>query len=104
MLAQLSDPEVYRVPYERVRQRQLRRRDVAPLTAAAPSILELDADELLRRIAREVSTQHYAFGPVVSRQVQSSGKLRTLYRASPLDDIVLGALARVLGQLVEPGL
>ena len=106
MLAQLSDPEIYRAAYDRVRRRQLRRADHTPLTAAGPTLLELgrDGSELLTRLAREVSTQYYAFGPVVARQVKVSGKLRTLYRASPLDDIVLGALAKVLSGLIDPSL
>ena len=106
MLAQLSDPEVYRVAYENVRRRQRRRGDHTPLTAASLSVLELppDGTALLERLAREVSTQYYAFGPVVERQLLRGGKLRKLQRASPLDDIVLGALARVLAQLLEPSL
>jgi hypothetical protein len=97
MLAELADPEVYRVAAERVRRRAVRMSD--ELIA-----LELEPEAFLRRLAREVSTQFYAFGPVMPCRAFIAGKQRTLYRAAPLDDIVLGALARVLAAAFEPAL
>lgn len=97
MLAELADPEVYRIAAERVRRRVRSESD-------ALIALEVEPEALLRRVAREVSTQFYAFGPVTPCRAFIAGKLRTLYRAEPLDDIVLGALARVLAAAFEPGL
>jgi hypothetical protein len=61
---------------------------------------ELEA--LGRRLAREVSRGRYAFSPVLRRQARFAGKMRLLYVAPPLDDIVIGALAQVLSELLDP--
>jgi hypothetical protein len=63
-----------------------------------------ELEPLARQLAREVSRGRYAFGPVSCRQVRFGGKLRALYLASPLDDIVLGALAQVLAELFDGAL
>jgi hypothetical protein len=97
MLAELADPEVYRSAAERVRRR-------VHGTSDELIALDLEPDEFLRRLAREVSTRFYAFGPVVPCRAFIAGKQRTLYRAPPLDDIVLGALARVLSAAFDPAL
>ena len=106
MLPQLAHPELYRAAAERVRKRQLRAGDARPLVAGGPHLAAMEArlDALARQLAQEVSTQFYAFSPVVERRARVAGKERVLQRATPLDDIVLGALAQVLAELLEPSL
>lgn len=106
MLPELANPALYLEAAERVRKRQLRTRDARPLVPGGPHLAPMDAqlNELARRLANEVSTTYYAFSPVVERRARIAGKERVLQRATPLDDIVLGALARALGQRLEPGL
>lgn len=106
MLPPLAHPELYRAAAERVRKRQLRAGDPRPLVPGGPHLAAMEAqlDALARQLAQEVSTQFYAFGPVVERRARVAGKERILQRATPLDDIVLGALAQVLAELIEPSL
>jgi hypothetical protein len=61
-------------------------------------------DSLAQKLAREVGRGDYRFGPVIRRRARIEGKDRSLYVATPLDDIVLGALAPVLSQLVQGAL
>jgi hypothetical protein len=104
MIKQLADPELYIASAERVRARQQRTNDVRPLTPHGPRLAALgtNLDGLARRLARDVKAGRYAFSPVQPRLAYIEGKLRALYLATPLDDIVLGALAQVLSEACEP--
>jgi hypothetical protein len=106
MLPRLADPDVYERSAERIRKRQRRSADPPRLYETGPSLLGMEGSvpALARRLARHVSTQHYAFGPVTPRSARVGGKDRILYACSPLDQIVLGALATTLSELIEPSL
>ncbi len=60
--------------------------------------------QLAAELARAVPRGEYQLGAVEARAAFVGGKARTLYRASITDTLVLGALARVLGALLEPEL
>jgi hypothetical protein len=106
MIERLADPELYIAAAERVRARQQRARDARPVMEGGPRLAALGAnlDTLARRLARDVERGRYAFSPVLPRLARIEGKQRALYLATPLDDIVLGALAQVLSELCEPAL
>lgn len=104
MIKRLADPELYVASAERVRARQQRTNDVRPLTPHGPRLASLgtNLDGMARRLARDVKAGRYAFSPVLPRLARIEGKPRALYLATPLDDIVLGALAQVLSEAFEP--
>jgi hypothetical protein len=106
MLPRLADPDVYERIAERIRKRQRRSGELRPLVEHGPSLLGMETSlpALARRLARHVSQEHYAFGPVTPRPARVGGKERMLYACSPLDQIVLGALATTLTELLEPSL
>jgi retron-type reverse transcriptase len=106
MLERLSDPDLYAAAAERVRSRQLRAADTRPLCPGGPRLSGMagSIDSLAQKLARDVSRGDYRFGPVIRRRARIEGKERALYVATPLDDIVLGALAQVLGELVQGAL
>jgi Reverse transcriptase (RNA-dependent DNA polymerase) len=99
----LADPALFVASAERVRERQLETGHVRPLAPDGPWLQAVaDLEGLARALARDVARGEYAFGPVSARKALIRGELRTLYVASPLDEIVLGALASVFGTLLEP--
>jgi hypothetical protein len=104
MIERLADPELYIASAERVRARQRRTNDVRPLTPHGPRLAALgtNLDGMARRLARDVKAGGYAFSPVLPRLARIEGKQRALYVATPLDDIVLGALAQALSEVCEP--
>ena len=104
MLDRLSDPALYVAAAERVRARRSRAGDTTPLCDDGPQLAAMSGrlDVLARRVARDVTRGRYRFGPVSRRSAYIEGKLRDLYVASPLDDIVLGALAEVLAEALQP--
>ena len=103
MLERLADPDLYTASAERVRARQLRAADTTPLCQAGPRLAPMAAgiEALAQRLAHTVSRGDYTFEPVLRRSVRIEGKQRALYVATPLDDIVLGALGQALSELVQ---
>jgi hypothetical protein len=75
---------------------------VSDPTGISYSDLLMHQKSASRRLARAVHRGEYRFGPVVPRQAMVSGSVRTLYRASVLDTIVLGVLAQKLSIRFEP--
>ena len=103
LFARLADPALYVASAERVRERQLESGQFRPLADQGPWLQAVaDLEGFARALARDVGRGEYAFGPVVARKALVRGEMRTLYVASPLDEIVLGALASTFGPLIEP--
>jgi len=102
LVARLADPALYLAAAERLRDRQQQRGDPRPLLADGPSLAAVDdLPELARRLAREVARGDYRFEPIVPHAALLHGKLRTLYRARVLDDVVRTALADILADVLE---
>ncbi|HKU40043.1 MAG TPA: reverse transcriptase domain-containing protein [Polyangiales bacterium] len=98
----LRDPQLYAAAAERVRARQIDADRVRPLAAGGPYLQGFqDTAALAQRLARMVSRGEYRCEALVPRAALIRGKQRTLYVASPLDEIVLGALAEALGETLE---
>ncbi len=55
-----------------------------------------------RRLAREIRSGAYRFGPVRPRRIRLDGRMRTIYAASVLDTVVLAALAGSLTAMLDP--
>jgi hypothetical protein len=103
LLVRLAEPALFVASAERVRERQLENGQLRPLAHEGPWLQAVaDLDGLARALARDVARGEYAFGPVSARKALVRGELRTLYVASPLDEIVLGALATAFGAMLEP--
>lgn len=102
LFARLADPLLYVRAAERVRERQVLSRQPRPLVHDGPVLPAIAGlESLARALAREVARGAYRFGPVASRTALIRGEPRTLYVASPLDEIVLGALASAFGEWQE---
>src|SRR5262245_23925006 len=99
----LRDPALYLAAAERVRTRQRERGDDRPLVADGPFLGAIhDLPALAKKLAREVGRCSYELAAVSSHRAALGGKERTLYRARPLDEVVLVALAAALADALEP--
>jgi hypothetical protein len=102
LFARLAEPSLYLGAVERVRERQLRGGEFRPLASDGPWLQAMnDIESFARALAREVSSGSYAFGPMSARTARIGSEARTLYSASPLDEIVLSALASACSEVLE---
>src|SRR5262245_56663053 len=98
----LGDPQLYAAASEVVRARQIEMARVRPLEADGPYLQGFhDTAGLAQRLARMVESGEYRFSELVPRAALIRGQRRTLYVASPLDEVVLGALAEAFGDVLE---
>jgi hypothetical protein len=103
-LDSLARPDLYEDEMEKLRQRSLRRGRPEALTQEGFYLGSAGdrSRRLARLIAKTVASGRYRFGPVQRRRALVDGKWRALYRARPTDTIVLGVLARVLADRIDP--
>ncbi|MDH5673864.1 MAG: reverse transcriptase domain-containing protein [Myxococcales bacterium] len=99
----LADAKLYEREIHALADRQARRDSQVQLDPST-SLVGARATEVARRLAREVSSGHYRFVPLVPHAATLNGKPRTIYRLDPLDAVVWAVLTRVLVQHMEPKL
>jgi hypothetical protein len=99
-LESLYDPASYVVELERLCERA--RAGGSDPEELGYRGLRHHARPLGRRLADSVRRGEYRFGAARARPALIAGKVRTLYRFSAVDSIVLGVLARTLRDLVDP--
>ena len=95
---------------ERLRQTRLYEavlaaRSVSRPRAGAKQPLPLDSEgirRLSRLLRREIAQGSYQFEACTPYEATLDGKRRVLYRFSPTDRVVHGAVARALSQVLEP--
>lgn len=107
MFKRLAEPGLYVAALEHVAAKQRKRHaGLLPACPGGPSLqqLLLESRALSHKLARLVSRGEYTLAPLERRTALIEGRERTLYRASPLDLVVMSALADVLGATLEAGL
>lgn len=98
----LRDPQLYAAAIDRLRSRESAAGQARPLAVDGPWLQAIgDARGLARALARDVVALEYRFAPMQQRRARIRGQDRTLYAASPIDEIVLAALATVVSEAVE---
>lgn len=102
LFARLSEPALYIAAAERMRERQASVAEFRPLAADGPWLQGVtDLPRLARALARDVAKGAFEFGPMHAREAWIRGEKRTLFVATPLEEIVLGALASGVSELLE---
>jgi hypothetical protein len=102
LFARLSEPAQYVVAAERLRERQAHAGEFRPLASDGPWLQAIaDVDGLARALARDVANGSYRFGAMHARLARIRGEERTLFQASPLDEIVFSAVASACAEMLE---
>jgi hypothetical protein len=106
LLAKLSHPTAYVMQIEKLLAKRRHARSIQGRPDESPSLstIDMNSRSFSRVLARTVSNGDYIFETMEERTTLIEGKKRSLYRCSLTDKVVLGALAEIAVELIQPSL